>query len=159
MLGDHAAAAIPLERCDRAWVITASPNHPCVPGWQARGFEPVINPNASEGIGTSVALAARLAKREGMSALLIALADMPLVPREHLTALIEAVAGNVRIAVSSNGDARTPPAAFGSDHFDALANLGGETGARSLLGQGEIVACPSRWLADVDTPDELNRIA
>ena len=157
-LGQHAAMAFPLAEVSAAWVIVAARGHSCEPGWEALGFKPVVNPAAAEGMGTSVALAARLAMREGLDALAIALADMPLVPGEHHCALIEAVSGPSDIAVSATGDARMPPAVFGSAHFEVLARLTGDKGARDLLRSGRIVACPPEWLADVDTAEALAAI-
>lgn len=121
----------------------------------ALGFEPVINPDASEGMGTSVALAAQLTERTGLDALLIVLADMPLVPTEHFAALIAAVPDARGIAVSFDGTTRVPPAVFGAEHFATLAALGGDKGARELLGQGKAITCPPEWLTDIDRPEDL----
>jgi CTP:molybdopterin cytidylyltransferase MocA len=159
MLGQNASFAFPIERVRCAWVIVAALGHPCEPGWRAMGFDPVVNPDAAQGMGTSVALAARLAQRAQLGALAIALADMPLVPARHYEALIDAVAAPEDIATSALREARMPPAVFGSAHFAELAQLGGDTGARGLLARGRIVPCPEEWLADIDTPDALARLS
>ncbi|QUL37999.1 NTP transferase domain-containing protein [Erythrobacter sp. JK5] len=142
---------------DHHVVIAADENHPCAKGWQSAGFSVVRNPNADEGMGTSVAVAARLARRTQADILLIALADMPLVPLAHYAALVDAgqEMGASAIVASSDGASRMPPAVFGSAHFDALAELGGDQGARDLLQQGEPIACPPEWLTDIDTPEAL----
>lgn len=157
-LGEHAAAAIPVEMFQRCWVITSASGHACEPVWEARGFIPVVNASASQGMGTSVALAARLAQREGLDAVLIVLADMPLVPREHFAALVRKADTPQAILVSADGEARMPPAAFGRDHFADLAQLEADTGARALIARGTIVPCPPMWLADVDTPEALKAL-
>lgn len=157
-LGEHAVRAIPVDCCENAWVVTSALGHPCEPAWRALGFEPVPNADADEGMGTSVALAARIAKRESLDALLIALADMPLVPAEHFSALFDEATSPDSIAVSAKGGARMPPAVFGSAHFAALAQLGGDTGARALLNRGRVVGCPADWLADIDTPEALESL-
>lgn len=159
LLGLHAADAIPVERLAKAWVIVAREDHPCVAGWTARGFDPVVNPQAGRGMGTSVGLAAELAMAADLDALLIALADMPLVPREHFVALIDPVDNTRAVLVSASATQRMPPALFGRDHFAALGQLGGDQGARDLLGQGRVVACPPEWLIDIDTPEALARLA
>lgn len=155
MVGEHAPQAIPVERFQCAWVVTAGRDHPCEPTWRAAGFEVLINPLSSDGMGTSVALAARAAMEANLDSLLIALADMPLVPRSHFEALIGAFTNAETIAVSAKDEARMPPAIFGKGHFKALAASSGDTGARSLLKEGEIVECPPQWLKDIDTVEDL----
>jgi CTP:molybdopterin cytidylyltransferase MocA len=156
-LGLHAAETLARLPARTRIVIAARQNHACSSGWQDAGFAVVRNPSASEGMGTSVAAAARIARRGGCEVLLIALADMPLVPLSHFKALIEAarVRGRGAMIASVGDGARMPPAAFGSDHFDALAELTGDEGARALLADAETIACPPTWLADVDTPEAL----
>ena len=105
-------------------------------------------------MGTSVAMAARLAIEAQADALMIALADMPLVPPAHFRALA-AQAGRSAICVSRTGETRMPPAIFGADHFERFASLGGDKGARGILAEGTAIDCPSEWLRDVDTPEDL----
>ena len=154
-LGEIAAIAFPRSRCSRGWVIVSAQGHPCERVWATEGFEPVANPLAHQGMGTSVALAAQLALHECIDALAIVLADMPMVPTEHFVALIDAVADAEDIATSAIGDARMPPAVFGSAHFSILAEQSGDRGARGLLEQGKVVECPAGWLIDIDTPADL----
>jgi CTP:molybdopterin cytidylyltransferase MocA len=158
MLGEHAAAAIPTDLASAAWVLTPPKEHPCDTAWRAEGFEPVRNPQAEQGMGTSVALAARLAMDASLDTLLIVLADVPLVPRSHFVALIEAGGAPDAIAVSSNGGARMPPVIFGSTHFESLARSTGDKGARDLLMRGTVVECPPEWLTDIDTPQALRAL-
>ena len=158
LLGQHAAFAFPLEDVRRAWVIVPALGHPCEPGWRAMGFDPVVNGAAQEGMGTSVALAARLAQREGLDALAVMLADMPLVPPLHHAALIAAVSAPDDIATSARNGVLMPPAVFGCAHFETLAQLSGDKGARDLLAQGRVIECPDDCLIDIDTPEALERI-
>ena len=155
LLGEHAAAAIPVELFANAWVITSQHSHPCEPGWTECGFETVINARALEGMGTSVALAAQLADQVKLDGLLIALADMPIVPGQHFSALSSGCSGKDDLLVSAIRDTRMPPAMFGSDHFSALKQLEGDRGARGLLMQGRVVDCPEHWLRDIDTPEDF----
>lgn len=156
MLAQYAALAIPVERFEKAWVVSSAPDHPCEPTWRDSGFSPLLNPDATHGMGTSVALAARAAIEASLDGLLIALADMPLVPRSHFEALIQSCEGPERLAVSALGKVRMPPAIFGSAHFSRLGETAGDRGARALLGQGVIVECPAAWLKDIDTIDDLS---
>ncbi|MEE4201963.1 nucleotidyltransferase family protein [Erythrobacter sp.] len=154
-LGLHTARALPVGMFAEALVIVAAPGHPCEAGWRALGLEPVINPNAAQGMGTSVALAARRALGSELDGLLVALADMPLVPRAHFGALLENWNGPSTLATSAKGEARLPPALFGSEHLRALSGLEGDRGARGLLMQGRVVDCPPEWLVDIDRAQDL----
>ncbi|MEM6493473.1 MAG: nucleotidyltransferase family protein [Pseudomonadota bacterium] len=159
-LGEHVCAEIPREHFEKRWIITAASGHLCEPAWLQMGFEVEVNPRAQEGMGTSVALAARLALRAGCSGLLIVLADTPLIPGSHYAALAARLVelGKAGMTVSYAGEARTPPAAFGAAHLNRLAQLTGDKGARAILSEGEIVPCPPEWLRDIDTPEELSRL-
>mgnify|MGYP000135558774 CR=1 FL=1 len=155
LLGQHAAFAFPLEHVRCAWAIVPAFGHPCEPGWRTMGFDPVVNKVAQEGMGTSVALAARLAQRERLDALTVMLADMPLVPASHYEALIAAVTAPDDIATSARHEVRMPPAVFGCAHFGTLAQLSGDKGARDVLAQGRVIECPDECLIDIDTPEAL----
>jgi len=156
-LGEIVCNTIPRGRFDHRWVIASTPDHPSAPAWRAAGFAPLVNPSADEGMGTSVALAATAARKAGCDALVLALADMPLVPASHFEALVERICagGPDGIVTSASRETRMPPAAFGASHLSALAELGGDHGARALLQRGDVCACPPEWLADVDTPEAL----
>ena len=154
-MGEHAAAALPMEHCAQSWVIVSSLPHQCEAFWKTRGLATVQNPDAGQGMGTSVALAARLATAAGCDALLIALADMPCVPRDHFEALIHAFEEGAQIAVSAAGDTCMPPAIFGAALFEILEASHGDQGARTLIQTGRRVPCPPEWLIDVDTPQAL----
>jgi CTP:molybdopterin cytidylyltransferase MocA len=173
MLGVHAARSLAPLLPAPAWVIASSDNHPCAAAWRELGFAIAVNQHAEEGMGGSVALAAQLAKSAGAGGLLVCLADMPLVPTSHFEAVrahFLAAADRKAIAASAQGDKRMPPACFGEGHFEALMSLGrgkgrrgkggrgkggGDKGARALLSQGEVVGCPDKWLADVDSQESL----
>jgi len=156
-LGEHAAIAIPRTRCSHAWMITSRPRHRCEAAWRECRFEPVINPDCAKGMGTSLALAAALAKQARCDALLIALADMPLVPRAHFDALIDAFANGALVASSDTGSALMPPAIFDASLFDELKNITGDKGARALIQSGVRVACPPGQLIDIDSPRDLQK--
>ena len=152
MLGLHAADTLAQVPFDRRWVIVADLAHPCVSGWQAAGFEAVCNPEAATGMGTSVALAGNLAAAAGVDQLLIALADMPLVPAGHFAALLEQGRrdGEHAMIASSEGRTPMPPALFGSARFARLALSQGDSGARAMLVDATLVAAPPGSLTDVD---------
>lgn len=86
-----------------------------------------------DGIGSSIALATKVCENRA-DAMLLMLADQPLVTRQHLQALIDAWSGEKTDIVAS-AYARTvgPPILFGSDAFGQLLRLTGDAGARTLL--------------------------
>ncbi|MDP3908563.1 NTP transferase domain-containing protein [Novosphingobium sp.] len=158
-LGEQACHALLGLDFAHRWVIAARADHPCAQSWQADGFTIAVNAQAAAGMGTSVALAAALALEANADGLLIALADMPLVSADHCRALIAraAATGPAAIVASAADGVRSPPAAFGRDHFAALAAITGDVGARVLLRQAELVACAPELLIDIDDEAALNR--
>jgi len=160
LLGEQAVRTLGGLACAHRWVIAASADHPCSPAWSAAGFAVAVNDQAEVGMGTSLALAARLAIEASADALLVALADMPLVPAAHFAALLaRAVAlGPEAMVASEVAGVRSPPAVFGRNHLAELAKAGGDRGARHLLGQADPLICPPHWLADVDDPAALARV-
>lgn len=145
---------------EHKWVVASQLGHGCSVGWSLAGFETIVNRCAREGIGTSVAVAASRAISVRSDALLICLADMPLVPLGHLVALIDAgrMTGHNGIASSFDGRSRSPPAFFAKHHLHYLASLSGDNGARELIAGGAIVECSEEALVDIDTPETLSQL-
>ena len=135
MLGLYVAETVSDFAFKNSAVIVQEHTHPCVPVWQGHGFDIIANPVASLGIGTSVASAASFAKACGADALLICLADMPFVPKQHFEALLDAFAatGGANIIASHSGKSQCPPAIFAKQYFDNLMELDSDNGARLLL--------------------------
>ncbi|MDE2562858.1 MAG: nucleotidyltransferase family protein [Sphingomonadales bacterium] len=158
-LGLHAARALETVDLTRHWVIVRDAAHPCAQGWRAAGFELVVNPQADEGMGASLRLAARLADEAGADSLLVCLADMPLVTTAHIAALAGAWRARGGVVASRDGALVSPPAIFAREHFAALAGLAGDRGAKALLGQAGLVDSPVGALADIDDPATLARLA
>ena len=93
----------------------------------------VRNDEWASGLGSSIAAAARAASGSA-DALLLLLADQPLVTAEHLRALIARWNGSSRqIAATAFADVTGPPVLFPARYFPALASLSGDQGARPVL--------------------------
>lgn len=130
-----------------------------IAGGAAPGFvgvaEAVLNPRAVEGIGTSVALAAQIAADRGASALLVVLADMPLVT----TALLDQLIAKRAPTACLHPDGRPGvPALLPASTFGALMALSGDQGAgRIIAGMAglALIECDAAELFDVDTPQAL----
>jgi molybdenum cofactor cytidylyltransferase len=119
----------------------------------AHGFETIDNPNPEQGMGTSLAFGARRAIELSADAMLVCLADMPYVTREHLLVLLAAEGSAV--VTESNGT-RTPPAVFGRELFPELAMLMGDQGARHLLKSAATVHADPNLVRDFDTSADFD---
>jgi molybdenum cofactor cytidylyltransferase len=123
----------------------------------------VTNDAWEEGLGSSIrAGIGRLAEcaPHAEGALLLA-CDQPLVEAAHLVALAaSARAAAAPMAASAYGGTLGIPALFAACMFPELATLGGDAGARSLLGRdpARVAAVPlPGGELDVDTPDDWAR--
>ncbi len=118
----------------------------------------VINPDYEKGIGTSIAAGIRAA-RENTDAILILLADQPLITATHIANIIESWSGtDNEIVASSFDDTFGPPILFPSKAFDKLCDLCGDAGARKILSDSAFVLRSVDFPAarfDVDTPQDL----
>jgi molybdenum cofactor cytidylyltransferase len=115
----------------------------------------ITNPDLSRGLGRSIALAASHARAAGAERLLVMLGDMPFVSAETLQRLIEQTPTTGASACRYGDGALGPPACFGSDLFEQLTQLDGDTGARHLLRQATALVVDERELRDVDTAQQL----
>lgn len=117
------------------------------------GWRLVENSAAADGLGTSLALAAREAMAAG-SGLLVLLADMPLVDGRHLKELV------------ARGQAATlwperragVPAMIGAELLPQVAASTGDRGAGPLLSavpDMPLLSYPAEWLIDIDTPADM----
>ena len=117
-----------------------------------RGFEVVENPNATEGMASSI--------RAGVQAtsgdVLIMLCDQPLITSEHLRALVDARAP---IAATGYSGISGVPAFFAAKFREELLALRGDAGARSVIDahRDEVVTIPFEAAGfDVDTDAALS---
>jgi len=121
----------------------------------------VVNYEHQRGIGTSIAAGTR-ACRDGADAILIVLADQPLVTTAHLNELKDNWSGaDDEIVTSSFEGVVSPPILFPKNAFDALCELSGDTGAKKILSSDEFhvrsIDFPPAGM-DVDTPEDLQHL-
>lgn len=99
---------------------------------------------------------------EHADALLIVLADQPLVTAAHLSTLIETWESETsKIVVSAYAETIGPPALFGRRYFDQLGNLSGDSGAKSVLREHGASVRPVSFepaAVDIDTPVDLQKL-
>jgi molybdenum cofactor cytidylyltransferase len=122
----------------------------------------LVNPRASEGIGTSIGLAAASVAPTSQ-AMLLAQGDQPLVERGMLRALVRTWREESPDFVASSYDEIiTTPVLFSCRLLDELRELGGDRGARFVLerrfDRGRVLAFPAWRGIDVDTPDDYERV-
>ena len=123
------------------------------------GFE-IANAPATNDMAQNIALGVKTAQALGAERVLIALADMPLVPHAHFVSLIAACTDTMPSA-SDDGTGRLPPACFPACYFDQLVSLTGDNGAAQIikkLPQSSIIIDTTGALADADYPHDLSRM-
>ena len=122
----------------------------------------IVNDDHAAGIGGSIAVAARALPRSAVAMLLV-LADQPLVTATHLRALINAWSGaGDEIVATEFAATLGPPVLFPRAAFTDLASQSGDRGARALLRDRRFRLKSVRFeaaAADVDTPADLDAIA
>lgn len=122
--------------------------------FRTRGFEIVWNDDPDQGMGRSLALGAAQAETLRASALLVCLADMPLVTTAHLTQILAAGRDGGIVATEVAG-VRMPPALFPRGRFAELMTLEGDRGARALLADAVAVVADAAMVRDIDTRADL----
>ena len=123
----------------------------------------VENPDAERGQATSVRAGAEWARECGVDGVLFALGDMPRVRPASVDRLVAAYRSGAGDALAAACDgSRGNPVLFDSRHFDALADVDGDTGGREILLDGDNSALvetgDSGVLVDVDTEDDLEAV-
>ncbi len=115
----------------------------------------VLNPNPSEGMGSSLRLgmAALAVVAPDVARVLLLVCDQPLLRPEHLHALLAAPGP---IAAAAYNGRLGVPAVFAREHFPALAATTGDQGARALFRSHPVtpVLIPEAAF-DIDTPEDL----
>jgi len=121
----------------------------------------LFNPDFASGIGSSIACAAT-ACRETADALVIALADQPLITAAHLRSLVTQWAGRRdRIVATEFSEIAGPPVLFGRDFLEDLCQLRDDRGAKSVLHANSQFVEAVRFepaAIDIDTPDDLDAL-
>ena len=125
---------------------------------KTEGCEIVVCENAAEGMGASLACAARAAgPAEGY---LVALADMPFVRASSIAAVRDALAAGAALAAPFFRARRGHPVGIAGAFFDELVSLKGDEGAKHLLAAhaARMVKIPvgdPGVIRDIDTPEDL----
>ena len=125
---------------------------------EAEGCEIVVCENAAEGMGASLACAARAAgEADGY---LIALADMPFLRRTTIAAVRDALAAGAPLAAPYFRARRGHPVGLARRFYQELLTLRGDEGAKRVIAANEkqMVKIPvgdPGALRDIDRPEDL----
>jgi len=118
----------------------------------------VLAEHHAQGLGHSVAAGIKAAPPEWQAAI-ICLSDMPLISPDLLSQLAKKASPSALVVPTFAGR-RGNPVLWGRDHFDTLAALHGDTGARMVFERLSIQMTQFPWnddsvLQDFDTPEAL----
>jgi molybdenum cofactor cytidylyltransferase len=130
----------------------------CGIDYARHNFTVLHNDDAVGDIASSIRRGVACAKERGADAVLFALADMPRVTATHIHRIFDVTTDTRSIVSSSNGVETSPPALFGSDHFDYLLTIEGDQGPRDMVKGGRHVVTAPAELIDVDTREELEQL-
>ena len=124
----------------------------------AEGCEVAVCENAAEGMGASLACAARAAGPA--EAYLVALGDMPFVRPSSAAAVRDALAAGAELAAPYWRARRGHPVGLSAKFFAQLLTLQGDEGAKKLLAahHDRLVKIPvgdPGVIRDIDTPADL----
>ena len=125
---------------------------------KAEGCQVVVCENAAEGMGASLACAARAAGRA--DGYLVALADMPFVRPSSIAAVRDALKTGAPLAAPYFRARRGHPVGIAGAFFNELISLRGDAGAKQLLAAhaARMVKIPvgdPGVIRDIDTPQDL----
>ena len=125
------------------------------------GFESVLNPAPEDGQGRTLAIGSQYVRdATDADSVLILLGDMPFVTDKHLEGLAEALSQGAGAVMSETRGRLSPPALFRRDHFNQLAAVTGDRGARRIferLPTRQVVAAAPDLLMDIDSGLDLQR--
>lgn len=121
----------------------------------------ILNDHFAEGIGASISRAVR-SLQHAASAVVVLLADQPMITREHVRGLLDAWSGadNAIVATAFAGTVG-PPALLPHGCFADLQQITGDQGARELLFDDRFSVTTVEFddaAIDIDTPQDLDRL-
>lgn len=122
------------------------------------GVEVVTNEEWPEGIASSLRAVLRALADRPVDAVVIGLADQPLVGAEAYRRVAASYAAGARLAAATYGGVRANPVLLAREHWREALALTGDAGARRLFGHHPVVDVPCDGAGDptdIDTTDDL----
>ncbi len=115
-----------------------------------------------DGIGSSIAFAAKNIAQKGFKKILFLLADQPQVNTQYVDHLLEfSITNSTKIIATEYPNGYGIPVCFPEHLFSDLIQISGEKGAKSVLSNhlDELVLTqPEASLEDIDTPEEYRSL-
>ncbi len=156
----HAIETAISSRADQVLVLLGAEASDILNSLNMDGIEIIVNEDWKEGLGSTI--------RKGVifiesldpvpDAVLLMLADQPLLGANHLDTLISEIKkGNVGIVCTTYDEKLGVPAVFIRKYFSELAQLQGDRGAGKLIAShsDQAVGIPAgRNVVDLDTPQD-----
>jgi molybdenum cofactor cytidylyltransferase len=145
-------------RAELAEVIVVLRSRDSASAFESEGCRTVLCENADEGMGASLACAARAAGAQ--DGYIVALADMPFVRRTSIAAVREALERGAALAAPYFRARRGHPVGIAGSFYPQLITLAGDEGARRIIAanEGALVKIPigdPGVVRDIDRPEDL----
>ena len=158
----HRALEVARGACHgNTWLVTGHAAQGIADAAEGRVGHVVHNRDYAQGMGSSIACGAS-ACAESADALLVMLADQPLISRSHVSSLIRGWTGESGAIVATEfSGVLGPPVLFGRDYLEELRALRGDAGARQVLDAHADAVATVRYDpagVDIDTPEDLQRL-
>ena len=153
---EHVLAAMAAAPLDRVVVVLGAQAEEVGAGVDLHGAQAVVCADWREGQAAS--LRAGIEALAGAGAVVVALGDQPRISARAVERVLAARAPGALAVRATYAGAPGHPVVLESDLFGAIARLGGDEGARSLLEGVAVrdVACDGLGRPDdVDTPEQL----
>ena len=150
-------------RCDEIYVVVGAVAAVVKQALSGVAVSVVRNPDWRSGISGSIRCGLQRVCREhrDIDAVLILLVDQPMVDVDVLNGLIETFQDGAELVASEYAGTVGVPALFSRVYFDALRELTGDRGAKSVLLHyaGDVVTLPfPGGESDVDTAEDWARV-
>ena len=129
-----------------------------------KGVDIVKNEDWDKGLGVSIAKGVSFALQDKEpDAILISLADQPLIPENYLLKMMNSFKGAPEYIIASNyGDNKLGvPALFGANYFNDLMTLQTDKGAKSIILKNlkSVEALNAqKFLGDLDTREDYQKL-
>lgn len=127
------------------------------------GWEICENDQANTGQASSILCGLRALQNDpNIRKIIILLADMPLVSKQHIEDMIMLGWNRSHLIMSHNGQHITPPVLIDASDIDQLLRLTGDKGARALLSEKKdrsFVRISKVECRDIDTLEDLKAVS
>ncbi|QBN17836.1 nucleotidyltransferase family protein [Flavobacterium nackdongense] len=160
----HAIAQALQAKASQVYVVLGANANTIAPTLAHCNIQIIENKNWKNGLGSSIAVGVQYIKetQEPYDAILITLADQPLIDAAYYNQLIAAYTEKkAKIIASQTNNKPCVPAMFDAQYFNQLSLLNQDQGAKEILvtAQKEVYRLPATAnLIDLDTPSDYEQL-